>query len=66
MIDFCVMNSTAPSVFTLLVGKLHNFCLKDSVANWGREKNFLINYRFSVLKMTARSQKLKKPQSSNL
>ena len=53
MIDFCIMNSTPPSIFTFLVGKLPNFCLKDPVAKVGSQKKIVINYRFSVLKMTA-------------
>ena len=44
MIDFCIMNSTPPSIFTFLVGKLPNFCLKDPVAKVGNQ---------NVLKMTA-------------
>ena len=38
MIDFCITNSTPPSVFKLLVGKLHFFCLKDPVAKGGSKK----------------------------
>ena len=53
MIDFCVTNSTPPSVFTFLVGKLHDFWLKDPVAKRGSQQKNVINYKFSVLKMTA-------------
>ena len=38
MIDFCATNSKPPSVFTFLVGKLPNFCLKDPVANGKSQK----------------------------
>ena len=38
IIDFCATNSTPPSVFTFLVGKLPNFCLKDPVAKGGSQK----------------------------
>ena len=38
---------------TFLVSKLHNFCLKDPIAKGGSKKIIVINYRFSVLKMTA-------------
>ena len=53
MIDICAMNSTPPSVFTFLVSKLHNFCPKDPTAKGGSQQKIVINYRFSVLKMTA-------------
>ena len=52
MIDFCVTNSTAPSVFTFLVGKLHNFSMKDPLAKGGESKKIVIHSRFFVLKMT--------------
>ena len=53
MIDFYVTNSMPSSVFIFLVGKLHFFGLKDPMAKGGSKKNIVINYRFSVLKMTA-------------
>ena len=43
MIDFCVTNSTPPSVFTFLVGKLHNFAWKILWPRGGERKKIAKN-----------------------
>ena len=48
---FCATNSTPHSVFTFLVGKLHDFWVKDPVAKGGSQTKIVIDYRLSVLKM---------------
>ena len=58
IIDFCATNSTPPSVFTFLVGKLPNFCLKDPVAKGGSKKKWSNIIRFLYSKWPHRSHDL--------